>query len=183
VSGEADRLIAALGVGPGSHVADVGAGGGALARALAERVGPTGRVYATELPGDTLGRLRSRVASVGPARIEVVEGSPDATNLSPGCCDAIVMRTVFHHLEAPERFGLSLREALRPAGRLAVIDFRPGSLWHLSARPAGADTRRTGHGITVDELVAALAPAGFRARVTVESWSGPLFLAVFEAPR
>jgi SAM-dependent methyltransferase len=183
LSGEAGRLADAMDIGPGSHVADVGAGGGSMARALAARVGPGGRVYATELPGPRLEALLRMGARAGAAPVEVVAGSADATNLPDGCCDAIVMRSVFHHLQDGERFAASLRPALRPGGRLAVIDFAPGDFWHLRSRPDGADSRRGGHGITIGDVTAAVGPAGFRLVQIVDPWSGPLFLAVYEVSR
>ena len=52
-------------------------------------------------------------------------GAADRTNLPDGACDAIFMRNVYHHFAAPGPMSASLAAALKPGGRLAVVDFRP----------------------------------------------------------
>jgi SAM-dependent methyltransferase len=85
-SGEVDRIVEVLDIEPGEVVADVGAGDGRWSQGLAERVGESGRVYATEVdPGD-LKRIRERVARAGLDNVIVVEGRQDDTGLPPSCC-------------------------------------------------------------------------------------------------
>ena len=52
-------------------------------------------------------------------------GAADRTNLPDGACDAIFMRNVYHHFAAPGPMSASLAAALKPGGRVAVVDFRP----------------------------------------------------------
>ena len=96
--GEAGRLTEILGLAPGMTFADVGAGRGRLSVAMARRLGPTGRVYATEVDDKRLAQIREGGRSAGLDNIIVVAGGEEETGLPAGCCDAIVLRAVYHHL-------------------------------------------------------------------------------------
>jgi predicted methyltransferase len=167
-TGEPARLAAALGLEPGMRVADVGAGGGDLAVAMARIVGSDGVVYATELTAAGRDGIVRRAASAGADNVRVVAGERDATGLAAGSCDA---RTVFHHVADRRGFAAALVRAVRPGGRIAIIDFAPGALWFH-----GAD-----HGVTPDAVRDAFAAAGWRVRTADDDWGGGMFLLVFEA--
>ena len=122
---EMPRLEEALTLGAGTVVADVGAGRGQLTRALAELVGPRGHVFATEIDPDRANALRTMLAGAGVGNVTVVQAQSGESGLPEGCCDAIVLRRVYHHLTDPAAVTTSLLRALRPGGRLAVIDFPP----------------------------------------------------------
>lgn len=92
------------------------------------------------------------------------------TGLPPACCDALYLRTVFHHLGDRGTFAAALAEAVRPGGRIAVIDFAPGTLWLH-----GGD-----HGVTPADVEAAFGRAGWRVTARDDAWGGGLFLLVFE---
>ena len=132
------RLVEVLRVTPGQVLADIGAGPEALLTIpMAEAVGPSGKVYATDM-SQMLGRVRETIEKSGLKNIELLEGQPSATNLPPGCCDGIFIRNVYHHLADPPAMNASVWRSLKPGGRLAVIDFRPeGS---EAASPAGRDS-------------------------------------------
>ena len=170
-TGEASRLGERLGIGPGSRVADIGAGDGSMALEIAQLVGDRGEVYASELTAEQREVIAGRLAKAGGASVRVIEASMDSTNLPAGCCDAVYMRTVFHHVEEPAAFARQVRTAVRPGGRVAVIDFAPGSLWFH-----GAD-----HGVTPGAITAAFEQAGFVRSRPVERWGASLFLLLFEA--
>ena len=82
-------------------VADVGAGKGGLTFALAREVGSNGHVFSTDIDPGRLRGLRETVADAKLDNVTVVEGSASETGLPPGCCDAIVLRRVYHHLTEP----------------------------------------------------------------------------------
>jgi cyclopropane fatty-acyl-phospholipid synthase-like methyltransferase len=169
-TGEPQRLAAALAVTAGSSVADIGAGGGAMAEAMARMVGERGLVYATELSSAQRDDIARRVAGARLDNVRVIAAGAVDTGLPPQCCDAVYMRTVFHHLSDRTAFAASVRGAVRPGGRIAVIDFAPGTLWFH-----GAD-----HGVTPDQVRAAFWEAGWRLREQVDDWGGGMFLQVFE---
>lgn len=78
-------------------------------------------------------------------RISPSVNSATETGLPAGCCDAILLRGVYHHLTEPTAALVSLRRALRPGGRLLVIDFAP--VWWLAPwTPKGIPKDRGGHG-------------------------------------
>jgi hypothetical protein len=86
------------------------------------------------------------------------------------------MRAVYHHIQDPGPFVESVGRALRPGGRIAVIDFEPGTLWLHGGKPDG--TRRPGHGVSRRDALAEFAAAGFVVREEHPDWSRPLWLAV-----
>lgn len=172
---ETRRLIALLDVEPGDPVAEIGAGNGELAVAIAELLGSRSRIYATELRGE-LTELRNAVTGSG--NVTVVEALPDETNLPEGCCEAVFMRRVFHHFRKPERNASSLFRTVRPGGRVAVIDFEPKAHWNA---PEGTPDRG-GHGMPSDELVKQMTAAGFELVQIDREWSGDLYAAVFRRP-
>jgi ubiquinone/menaquinone biosynthesis C-methylase UbiE len=122
---ELPRLTEALALHAGMVVADVGAGKGQLTRALAGTVGPGGHVFATEIDPERLQALRAMLVEANLGNVTVVEAQARDSGLPAGCCDAIVLRRVYHHLTDPAATTASLLRALRPGGRLAVIDMPP----------------------------------------------------------
>lgn len=162
---EADRLAGLLEWHPGSAVAEIGAGDGEMTLAASQRVGAAGRIYSNELDPQKLTRLRELAAKA--KNITVVQGDAASTNLPAGCCDSIYMRLVYHHFTNPPAMDASLLSALRPGGRLAVIDEepRPGS-----TIPDGVPKNRVGHGIPQGVLIAELKSAGFEVESVHTDW-------------
>ncbi len=162
---DAERLITGLGVEPGMTVGEIGAGTGELSILLARHVGDSGKVLTTEINRDRLGDIRKAIAAASLQNITVLEAGEDATNLPPGCCDAIFMRNVYHHFSNPSAINRSLFASLKPGGRLAVIDFPPGN---GREGETAADRARDGtHGVFKETVAAELKRAGFD-RVIVE---------------
>ncbi len=151
-------LVKALGLRDGSVVADVGAGRAALTIPLARAVAPSGRVYATELGGPPLSRLRDTVTAAAVEDVVVLEGDPVRTNLPAGCCDAVVIRNVYHHFADPPAMNASLLASLKRDGLLAVLDFAPDGA--EAPLPAGRSKGKT-HGVRSATVVKELGAAGF----------------------
>lgn len=107
---ERDRIAEVL------VVADIGAGKGAWSVDLARRVGSTGRVYATEIDPVLLRDIERAVVAAGAPSVTVVEGSATDTNLPMQCCDAILLRLVYHHFTDPHAMDRSMFAALHPGG-------------------------------------------------------------------
>ena len=167
---EADRLGSLLQLRPGQTVAEIGAGSGWLSVEAAARVTPTGHVYSTELSESRLESIREAVATAGLTNVTVVEAGERDTNLEAGCCDAIFMRRVYHHLSDAPAINGSLHAALKPGGRLVIIEFTPD----------GWLGRVTGMAIRPEDLVGQVTYAGF-AHLETDDWPGAYhYVAVFE---
>ncbi len=165
-SDEAARIAEEMELRRGMRVADVGAGDGEWAVELAERVGETGHVYATEVDEDDLEDLRELVEEAGLENVTSILGDDLDTGLSAGCCDAILLRLVYHHFTDPEPMRESLRRALRPGGVLVVIDITPQKHWR--ELPGVED--RGGHGIEPGELVSDMTTDGFELVARYDDW-------------
>jgi precorrin-6B methylase 2 len=118
------KAIAALEIAPGAVVADVGAGSGYYTVRLAQAVGPSGRVVATDLQPGMLDLIRAKVERQGLTNVTLVQGRPDDPNLPAASFDLIVLVDVYHELASPQIFVRKLREALKPGGSLVLIEFR-----------------------------------------------------------
>jgi predicted methyltransferase len=164
---EVPSLTDVLGLEPGMTVADVGAGFGAWTLTIARWTGPSGRVYATEIGAEQLTAIRDFVARERLENVVVVEGSAGSANLPDGCCDAVFLRDVYHHLTQPEAFNKTVVSALKPGGRLAIIDFEPEP---GSKTPAGVPANRGGHGISPSRIVSELGAAGLAHAKTLAIW-------------
>jgi ubiquinone/menaquinone biosynthesis C-methylase UbiE len=165
---EADRIAGLLELAPGMRVADVGAGNGRWAEALAHRVGSSGRVYATEVKEAEIEELRRRFQDFELGNVTVISGDQEDTGLPAGCCHAILLRLVYHHFTEPAKMRLSLRRALQPDGRLMIIDIEPQPGW--PDLPGVPD--RGGHGIPTEALIAEMASDGFEVAARFGNWQG-----------
>ena len=121
---EPSRAIEALGLRSGMTVADIGAGSGYYTVRMARKVGPDGKVYATDIQVGMLSLLMRRAKQEQIPNIVPVLGAVDDPKLPPGSLDLALMVDVYHELSAPQAFVRRLREALKPDGRLVLIEFR-----------------------------------------------------------
>ena len=151
---ELPRLREVLTLETGRVVADVGAGKGELTFVLAREVG---HVFATEIDQARLARLREAKLD----NVTVVEASSTETGLPPNCCDAIVLRRVYHHLTDTAAINASLLRALRPGGVLAVIDFPPPFFLN-----------RGEFGVPADSVISEAVSSGFELVRRMDDWPG-----------
>ncbi len=165
---EIDRLAEALELEAGMRVADVGAGDGEWSEELARRVGEAGRVYATEVEQDKVEELRQRAGEAGLGNVTSILGGERDTGLPEDCCDAILLRLVYHHFTEPAEMRASLKRALATGGVLAVVEISPQRLWaELTGVPD-----RGGHGIPLEDLVEEMTADGFEVVERYEEWPG-----------
>lgn len=118
------RALQIIGIVEGSTVADVGAGSGYFTERLAKLVGPAGRVYATDIQQGMLDLAARRLQRQGVQNVTLVLGEPSNPRLIAGSVDLILMVDVYHELGEPMTVLRHLREALKPAGRLVLIEYK-----------------------------------------------------------
>jgi len=118
------KALEALDLKPGMVVADIGAGSGYYASRMAKRVGPTGRVYATDIQQGMIDLLDRRIRSEGLGNVTTVLGGMDDPKLSPDSIDLAIMVDVYHELQQPQIFLQRLKPAFKPGGRLVLVEFR-----------------------------------------------------------
>lgn len=118
-----EAIVAALEVEPGMVVADVGAGTGAFLEDLSEAVGDEGELYAVDIAPPFLEHLRARAEASGLTNVAVVEATDRSVGLPADSVDLLFLCDVYHHLEYPATYLRSLHDALRPDGRLVIVEF------------------------------------------------------------
>jgi FkbM family methyltransferase len=119
-----DLLLRELALEPGMQVADVGAGTGYHARRMARLVAPGGMVHAVDVQPRMLQQLRERARREGIANIEAVLGTASDTRLPPSSIDLALFVDVYHELEYPVEAMASVVRALRPGGRVVLVEYR-----------------------------------------------------------
>ena len=173
---EIKRLAELMGWKAGTVVADIGAGDGKYTLAAVEWVGASGKVFATEIDAKKLAELREEVAKRKLGNVMAVESKEAETNLPAGCCDAIFLRRVYHHLTKPTEFDASLVRSLKSGGRLAIIDFAP----RAGLEPVeGVPSNRGGHGILQKIAIEELSAAGLQVEKIVNDWPEDSYCVLF----
>jgi ubiquinone/menaquinone biosynthesis C-methylase UbiE len=168
-----DQIMDALGIAERSVVADIGAGGGWFTIRLARRVGTSGLVYAEDIQPQMLEATMRRVAREGLGNVRRVLGTPDDPRLPPGSCDAALLLDTYHELDNPVAMLRSAAKALKPQGRIGVIDFKRDGLG-----PGPALEER----VDPDQVVRDAEAAGLRL-VSRETFLPYQFMLVFSRAR
>jgi predicted methyltransferase len=122
----------ALAIADGGVVADLGAGGGWFTSHLARRVGPNGLVYAQDIQSEMIEAINRRMQTEGVRNVRTVLGIRTDPRLPPAAIDAAIIIDAYHEMEDPERPEViatlfrNIAHALKPQGRLGIVDFLPG---------------------------------------------------------
>jgi ubiquinone/menaquinone biosynthesis C-methylase UbiE len=121
-----DQIMDSLGIADGSHVADVGAGGGWFTVRLARRVGPNGVVWAEDVQAEMLEAVRRRAAKENLRNVETRKGSATDPMLPAGSLDAVLIVEAFQEIQSanPQLFLENVRESLKPGGRVGIVDYK-----------------------------------------------------------
>jgi ubiquinone/menaquinone biosynthesis C-methylase UbiE len=154
-----DKAIALLGIAKGATVADIGAGNGYMTWRLAERVGPTGKVYANDIQPEMLQMLRQNMQQRKLKNVETVLGKFDDPKLPANSMDLVLLVDVYHEFSEPQQMLRGIREALKPDGRLVLLEYR-GEDPTVPIRPE--------HKMTVAQVRAELEPEGYRVDRVLE---------------
>lgn len=166
-----DDVIRALALEPRMTVADVGAGTGYFAVRLARAV-PEGLVIGTDIEPDMARFLEERARREQLTNLRAVTSTAHRSGLAPGSVDRILVVDVWHHLEKRQDYARDLAAALRPGGRIAIVDFT------ATAKHGPPASMR----ITPEAMIAELEAAGMKAvrspvtlpdQYIVEAWNIP----------
>ncbi len=148
-------VITALSIGAGSRVADVGAGSGYFTERLARAVGTGGRVFAVEISEPELARLARLAESHGLDNLEVIRGQIDDPGLPERSLDAVLVVNAYHQMTAHAAMLAGMYRALRPGGRLVILDHAP------SDSGAPRDRQTAGHRLALTLAEQEILEAGF----------------------
>ncbi len=148
-------VIAALAIGTGSRVADVGAGGGYFTRHLARQVGADGRVFAVEIGERELTRLRRLAEDESLENIDVIRGEVDDPRLPEQSLNAVLVVDAYHEMTQHEAMMARIYRALEPGGRLVILDLVPPDASALRDRQIAS------HKIGIDLVEREVELAGF----------------------
>jgi predicted methyltransferase len=121
-----DQIMDALGIADGSTVADIGPGAGWFTIRLANRVGPRGLVYAEDVQREMLEATRRRVAREGLRNVETRLGTGTDPNLPAARLDAVLVVDVYPEVDDRVTFLRNLRKAIKPNGRIGIVNYKPG---------------------------------------------------------
>jgi Methylase involved in ubiquinone/menaquinone biosynthesis len=152
--------IEALGIKPGQTVVDLGAGSGYYSFRIAPLVGPTGKVLAVDIEPAMLEAIAQRAHREQVSNVAPVRSSAQDPNLAPGSVDLLFMVDVYHELEYPYEMMTKVRAALKPGGRVALIEYRAEDP-EVAIKPL--------HKMTERQVRREMQAAGFRHLTTVRT--------------
>lgn len=143
VADNRDEIVAQIGIEPGIDIADIGTGTGLFLPTLTAAVGPKGKVFAVDIIEKFLAHVDTHIERRGWKKVETVLCTERSTELAPNSIDLAFICNVYHHFEYPNDTLASLHQALRPGGRIVLIDFKriPGTSadWILNHMRAGQE--------------------------------------------
>jgi ubiquinone/menaquinone biosynthesis C-methylase UbiE len=148
-----DEVMAALELGKGEWIADVGAGSGYFAVRLAAAVGENGRVYAVDVEPGMILHMNRRARDAGLGNLLTLLADPDDPLLPRGAIDRVFICDTWHHIGDHEGYLGRLRRALKANGQVVMIDFQKREL------PVGPPVDRK---IARGDLVREMEGSGFR---------------------
>src|SRR5262249_45521576 len=147
-----DEVIAAMKLRAGDVVAEIGCGTGFFSRRLAKAVGARGKVYAEDIQTGMLDLLKQYAAKDGDTNIVTVLGTTTDPKLPKGAMDWILLVDVYHEFQEPKPMLAKIREALKPDGRVALVEYR--------AEDHTADHISPPHRMSVEQILREWQPAG-----------------------
>jgi ubiquinone/menaquinone biosynthesis C-methylase UbiE len=155
-----EDVIRTMGLVDGSVVADLGCGTGFFARRIARAIAPRGRVYGVDIQPEMLERMKVLLARESITNVVPVLGKADDPGLPAASLDWILLVDVYHELQQPKPMLARMREALKPEGRIALVEYRleGDSAAHI----------RSEHRMSVEQVLGEWLPAGFRLVETHE---------------
>lgn len=166
------ELVAAMRLKPGMAVADVGTGAGYMLPHLSAAVGPEGKVYAEDIYPDFVESAKKKGASL--ANVEYILGDLKSAKLPKQAVDVVLVLDAYHHFDYPETMVASLREALKPGGRIVIVEYHKND----KSMPNGRALEHIR--ATKDEFVKEIQGFGLRAVEVKEFLPEVQWIGVFE---
>jgi len=150
-----EKVLDALRIPEGATVADVGAGVGYFTWRLADRVGPAGKVIAVEVQQKMLDLMAEDLKRRNISNVEMVLGGIRDPRLPAGAVDLALLVDVYHEFSEPEAMMLGIRRALKPDGRLVLVEYRKEDP-SIPILPL--------HKMSIEEVRSEIQPLGFEFR-------------------
>lgn len=146
-------VLDALKIREGQTVADLGCGSGYYAFRMAQLVGRSGKVFAIDIEQRMLQFVRQRAEREAVTNIETILAMDSDPNLPPDSTDLLLMVDVYHELEHPFEVMEKVRQALKPGGRVALVEYRAEDPKVMI---------KAVHKMTEKQVIAEMRAAGFR---------------------
>ena len=147
-----DSLVNSLEIPAGAAVAEIGSGTGYFTWRLAETVGPTGKVFAVDVQRKMLDLTAETIKKHRLSNVEMVLGGENDPHLAAGSLDLVLIANAYHEFSEPEAMMTAVNRALKPDGRLVIIEFAEG-------HPFGPQDKA--ERMTIAQIRAEIEPIGF----------------------
>jgi ubiquinone/menaquinone biosynthesis C-methylase UbiE len=157
-----EEILSLIGITPGMVFVDMGCGDGYFALPAARRVGRSGKVYACDIDGEAVERLRQRAVQEGLDNLCTETREAEETIVCEGCADVVFFGIDLHDFRDPARVLLNAKKMLRPGGSLVDLD------WKDQPMPFGPPQEKR---FSVDKARNLIGSAGFN-RLSVQD-AGP----------
>ena len=167
------EILEAIKLKPTDVVADIGAGTGLFTRLFASNLGPEGRVIAVDIAQKFLDHIEVTCREQNLRNVETLLCKDDSSELPPESVDVAFICDTYHHFEFPQKTMTSLLKALKPGGRVILIDFEriegESSDWTMDHVRAGQEV-----------FEAEILQAGFQKADEIKDLLKENYMVVFE---
>ncbi len=148
---QADKIVELLEVKQGQNIADIGSGGGFFAFKFADKLGDNGKIFCL----DNNEELLSSIDRKNNQRIQTVLYDGKNILLEENSIDLFFMRNVTHHIDNREEYFQQLKKFLKADGKIAVIDYKRGSIFSFHGIIGG-------HYVNKNDIIEEMKKAGFK---------------------
>jgi predicted methyltransferase len=164
---EPGQVVRLLDIKPGMNIADIGAGSGYYTVRLSPIVGAGGRIIAQDVQADYLQGLHKRVHDLGLGNVTIGLGEPHDPRLPAHSIDVAILVHMYHEIGQPYALLYNLVPALKPGGRVGIVDATAGT---------------SEHGTPPALLRCELAAVGYRETGFHKLRGSDAYLAIFAPP-
>jgi len=138
-----DKIVEACQLHAGMTVADVGAGTGLFTRMFAQLVGDKGQVFAVDISREFVDHIEHTARKENLKNIQGIVCTPESVGLPEAYVDLVFICDTYHHFEFPQKTMQSIYRALKPGGRVLLVDYQriagKSTEWVMSHVRAGQE--------------------------------------------